>query len=129
MLLNVYAFGSALMDIQVAVQDQVIDELQLQKGHMYLTERTRQGEVLNKLFGGNIEDLSSLGGNVHLAAGGSAANTVYGIMQLGGKATLCGKVARDIFGSLAKELPGLALCSSPQMPSEQCSPASGYQAK
>ena len=33
-----------------------------------------------------------------MAAGGSAANTVFGIAQLGGHAALCGKVARDSFG-------------------------------
>ena len=32
------------------------------------------------------------------STGGSAANTVYGIAQLGGSAALCGKVAGDAFG-------------------------------
>jgi len=34
------------------------------------------------------------------AAGGSAANSVYGIVQLGGTAGLCGAVADDAFGEL-----------------------------
>ncbi len=100
MSLDVYAFGSALMDIQVNVEDHLFDELNVQKGNMYLTDRTRQEEVLKKLLGESFADLGSLGNKANLAAGGSAANTVYGIAQLGGKAALCGKVAHDPFGSL-----------------------------
>jgi hypothetical protein len=99
MSLDVYAFGSALMDIQVNVPDRLLDQLEIQKGNMYLTERKRQEEVLKTVLGGSFADLEALAEKAHLAAGGSAANTVYGIAQLGGKAALCGKVAQDPFGS------------------------------
>lgn len=98
MSINVYAFGSALVDIQLAVDDTLLAELELQRGNMYLTDRVRQEQVLEKILGGRITDLGALGDRVNLAAGGSAANTVYGIVQLGGTAALCGKVASDPFG-------------------------------
>ncbi len=98
MSLDVYAFGSALVDIQVNVEDVLLEELSLQRGNMYLTDRGRQEQILEKILGGRITDLGALDERVNLAAGGSAANTVYGIAQLGGTAALCGKVAADPFG-------------------------------
>ena len=100
MKLNVYAFGSALMDIQVHINDSFLDEIGVDKGNMYLTERDRQEEVLKKLTGREALELEKMGNKLQTAAGGSAANTVFGISQLNGKAGFCGKVARDSFGSL-----------------------------
>ena len=39
---DVYALGSALMDIQVYVKDQIFDELGVEKGSMHLTGRDQQ---------------------------------------------------------------------------------------
>lgn len=98
MKLDVYAFGSALMDIQIHVTDSQIAELGLQKGTMRLTGREEQEDILKKLLGENDLTLDATSGRLQYAPGGSAANTVYGIAQLGGTAALCGKVARDRFG-------------------------------
>ena len=100
MKLNVYAFGSALVDIQVQVDDEVFHELGVEKGNMYLTERSRQEQVLKKLLGTDELSLDRISRQLQTAAGGSAANTVYGIVQLGGSAGLCGCVAEDAFGEL-----------------------------
>jgi hypothetical protein len=100
MKLDVYAFGSALMDIQIYVKDSLFDEIGVDKGNMYLTERDQQGEILKKLLGNNIFEIDQTEGRLQAAAGGSAANTVFGVSQLGGKAGLCGKVANDSFGAL-----------------------------
>ena len=100
MKLNVYAFGSALVDIQVQVDDRIFEELGLEKGNMYLTERSRQEQVLKKLLGSDELSLNRISHQLKTAAGGSAANTVYGIVQLGGSAGLCGAVADDAFGEL-----------------------------
>lgn len=100
MKLDVYAFGSALMDVQIHVKDSLFDEIGVDKGNMYLTERDRQEEVLRKLLGGETSDLDQMGEKLQTAAGGSAANTVFGVSQLSGKAGLCGKVANDSFGTL-----------------------------
>ncbi len=98
MKLDVYAFGSALVDVQLSVADSVLEKIGAVKGNMALTERSRQEEVLGLLMGENLSCLDSLAAKANMAAGGSAANTVYGIAQLGGTAALCGKVARDAFG-------------------------------
>jgi hypothetical protein len=100
MKLDVYAFGSALVDIQLHVADSAFATLGIAKGNMYLTERSRQEEALKKLIGDRITQLDQAQEKLQTAAGGSAANTVYGISQLGGKAGLCGKVAHDSFGTL-----------------------------
>lgn len=100
MKLDVYAFGSALVDIQLHVSDSAFATLGIAKGNMYLTERSRQEEALKKLLGDRITQFDQAQEKLQTAAGGSAANTVYGISQLGGKAGLCGKVAHDNFGTL-----------------------------
>ena len=103
MELDVYALGNALMDIQVQVEDSLLTELGLEKGNRYLTERYRQEEILQKLLGSDGLDSAQKAGKLQTAAGGSAANTVYGISQLGGRAGFCGKVANDELGALYTE--------------------------
>jgi sugar/nucleoside kinase (ribokinase family) len=103
MKLNVYSFGSALVDIQVQVDDEIFQELGLEKGNMYLTERSRQEQVLKRLLGSDELSLDCISKQLKTAAGGSAANTVYGIVQLGGTAGLCGAVADDAFGALYRQ--------------------------
>ena len=100
MKLNVYSFGSALVDIQVQVDDEIFQELGLEKGNMYLTERSRQEQVLKRLLGSEELSLDRISQQLKTAAGGSAANTVYGVVQLGGRAGLCGAVSDDAFGAL-----------------------------
>lgn len=98
MSLNVYALGSALMDIQVHVGDAQLAELGLQKGTMRLMQRDEQEHILKRLLGSDDLSLDHADQNLSMAPGGSAANTVYGICRLGGTAGLCGKVAADSFG-------------------------------
>ncbi len=97
---DVYAFGSALMDIQIPVKDSLFEDLGVEKGGMFLTEREQQSNIIKKLLGNDIAGLEKAGDDLKTAAGGSAANTVYGISQLGGSTGLCGKVAADRFGDL-----------------------------
>jgi len=70
MELDVYALGNALVDVQVQVED--------------------------SLLGSDSLDSARKTGKLHTAAGGSAANTMYGISQLGGRAGFCGKIANLI---------------------------------
>jgi sugar/nucleoside kinase (ribokinase family) len=100
MELDVYALGNALVDIQIQVQNSLFAELGLEKGNRYLTERYRQEEILQKLLGSESLDSALKTGKLWTAAGGSAANTMYGISQLGGRAGFCGKVANDGLGAL-----------------------------
>ncbi|MCP4608438.1 MAG: adenosine kinase [Planctomycetes bacterium] len=103
MELDVYALGNALVDIQVQVEDPLLTELGLEKGKRYVTERSRQEEILQKLFGFNSLESAQKAGKLQTAAGGTAANTMYGISQLGGRAGFCGKVASDELGALYTE--------------------------
>ncbi|MFH1882016.1 MAG: PfkB family carbohydrate kinase [Planctomycetota bacterium] len=103
MELDVYALGNALVDIQVQVEDSLLTELGLEKGNRYLTERYRQEEILQKLLGSDSLDSARKTGKLQTAAGGSAANTMYGISQLGGRAGFCGKIANDGLGALYAE--------------------------
>ena len=103
MELDVYALGNALVDIHIQVQNSLFAELGLEKGNRYLTERYRQEEILQKLLGSDNMDSALKTGKLQTAAGGSAANTMYGISQLGGRAGFCGKVANDRLGALYAE--------------------------
>ena len=47
---DVYALGSALMDIQVYVKDEIFDELGIEKGSMHLTDHDHQEEIIKKLL-------------------------------------------------------------------------------
>lgn len=103
MELDVYALGNALVDIQVQVEDSLLTELGLEKGNRYLTEHGRQEEILRRLLGSDSLDSARKAGKLQTAAGGSAANTMYGISQLGGRAGFCGKIANDGLGALYAE--------------------------
>jgi len=100
MELDVYALGNALVDIQVQVEDSLFAELGFEKGNRYLAKRDRQEEILQRLIGSGSLDSARKAGKLQTAAGGSAANTLYGISQLGGRAGFCGKIANDRLGAL-----------------------------
>ncbi len=85
---DVYGVGNALVDIQAHVSDQVLAQLEYAKGIMTLVDDDTQQQVL-----GIIGDVDT-----HRCAGGSAANTIMGIADFGGKAAYCGKTANDEIG-------------------------------
>lgn len=103
MELDVYALGNALVDVRVRIEDSLLAELGLEKGNRYLVEHGRQEEILQRLLGSDSLDSARKTGKLQTAAGGSAANTVHGISQLGGRAGFCGKVANDELGTLYAE--------------------------
>jgi hypothetical protein len=89
MQLDVYGIGNALVDMQAHVSDAWLAELDYAKGIMTLVGEPTQREVLAKLHGHPV----------NRCAGGSAANTIVGIAQFGGRAGYVGKVAQDEIGS------------------------------
>lgn len=91
--LDVYGVGNALVDIQVRVDDVFLARLRLAKGQMQLVDAAQQADVLAALQG--HEQARS--------SGGSAANTVVGVAELGGRAAYCGKVGRDALGKFYRE--------------------------
>ena len=85
---DVYGVGNALVDIQAHVTDDVLQRLGFTKGIMTLVDEPSQQQVLEQLHGCPF----------HRCAGGSAANTVIGVAEFGGKAAYAGKVGNDALG-------------------------------
>lgn len=85
---DVYGVGNALVDVQSRITDHLLPQLGFTKGVMTLVDESTQTRVLGSLDGSPISR----------CAGGSAANTVMGVVDLGGKAAYAGKVGTDALG-------------------------------
>lgn len=88
MTYDVYGVGNALVDIQSPVSDSILESLGFDKGIMTLVDEPTQVRVLSALDRNSITR----------CAGGSAANTIMGVVDLGGTAAYAGKVGRDDLG-------------------------------
>lgn len=86
---DVYGVGNALVDIQARISDDVLEALRFPKGIMTLVDEETQQRVLSALNGATITR----------CAGGSAANTILGVADFGGRAAYAGKVADDEIGT------------------------------
>lgn len=89
MSFDVYGIGNALVDVQAQVPDEVVAGTGFEKGIMTLVDDSQQKNVLDRLAGLQL----------NRCAGGSAANTIVGVADFGGKAAYCGKVAADEVGN------------------------------
>jgi len=85
---DVFGVGNAIMDLQVRCSDLFLTDNGIDKGIMTLTEPERQQEILNALDGHDI----------NYCSGGSAANTIVGIADMGGRSAYAGKTGYDHFG-------------------------------
>ena len=100
MTINVYGVGNAIMDLQVQCDDAFLEENGIAKGIMTLTSQEDQQKILDALQEHKVNTCS----------GGSAANTIVGIADMGGKVAYCGKVGSDNFGlAYATELQNLGI--------------------
>ena len=88
MSFGVYGVGNSLVDLQVHVSDETLDELGFTKGVMTLVDDDVQQRVLSRLEGASFSR----------CAGGSAANTVMGMVDFGGSAAFTGKIGNDPLG-------------------------------
>ncbi|MEZ5939922.1 MAG: adenosine kinase [Planctomycetaceae bacterium] len=88
MSLDVYGVGNALVDMQVSVSDETLETLKFAKGIMTLVDEETQQQVLGKISGMSV----------NRCAGGSAANTIVGVADFGGRAAYVGKVGQDDVG-------------------------------
>jgi len=86
--LDVVGIGNAIVDVLVQADDAVIKGFGLTKGTMALIDQD-QAESLYAKLGPGLE-----------TSGGSAANTLAGIAQLGGRAGFIGRVRDDQLGSI-----------------------------
>jgi len=84
----VYGIGNGLVDRQVRITDSELEDLRLSKGYVELADQAEQARIVAYL--GNRES------EVH--AGGSAANTMVGIAQMGGTVTYTCSLAADTLG-------------------------------
>ncbi len=85
---DVVGIGNAIVDVLVKVEDTVLDNHGLTKGTMALVDET-QAQRLYASIGPGLE-----------TSGGSAANTLAGIAQLGGRAGFIGRVRDDQLGAI-----------------------------
>jgi sugar/nucleoside kinase (ribokinase family) len=91
---KVLGMGNALVDIMIRIEDEsIFKKYQLEKGGMRLTDAATVQNLMN--------DLKHL--PAEKAPGGSAANTINGVVNLGMEAGFIGKVANDINGNFMKE--------------------------
>ena len=90
---DVFGIGNAIVDTLAQVEDQLIQDLRVNKGGMSLMNAEQQAHVLSKLDHRNLQ----------LASGGSAANTMVAVAQSGGTGVYFGKVAHDTNGEFYKQ--------------------------
>lgn len=86
--LDVVGIGNAIVDVLVQTNDSFLREHGLQKGGMALID-AQQAETLYKASGPGLE-----------TSGGSVANTMVGVAQLGGRTGFIGRVRNDQLGSI-----------------------------
>lgn len=90
MTYKVYGIGNALVDAEFEVSDEFLADHNIEKGMMTLIDEAQQENL--------VADLDKRFGLKKRAGGGSAANTIVAISQLGGKTFYACKVADDETG-------------------------------
>lgn len=88
MAYDVYGVGNSLVDIQAKIDESLLARLEFAKGIMTLVDESTQTRVLSALNGAAISR----------CAGGSAANTIAGLADFGGRGAYAGKLGRDDLG-------------------------------
>jgi sugar/nucleoside kinase (ribokinase family) len=85
---HVYGIGNALVDMEYEVDVSDLEKLRIDKGVMTLVDAAHQTEIMEHLKEHHHQK----------GSGGSAANSVIAVSQLGGKAFYSCKVANDRLG-------------------------------
>ena len=85
---DVIAIGNAIVDVMAPCADDLIEELQLNRGGMTLVDTARAQELYDAM--GPAREIS----------GGSAANTLAGLAALGAQCAFIGQVADDQLGEV-----------------------------
>jgi len=86
---DVFGVGNAIMDMQVQCDDAFLEKMGIEKGIMTLVDETRQQTILDALAEHNV----------NYCSGGSAANTIVGVADMGGTAAYACKTGADAFGT------------------------------
>lgn len=85
---DVIAIGNAIVDVMSPASDDLIEELQLNRGGMTLVDADRAKELYDAM--GPAREIS----------GGSAANTLAGLSAMGAQCAFIGQVADDQLGEV-----------------------------
>jgi len=88
---HVYGIGNAIVDTEYEVHDAFINQARIVKGQMTLIDQDQRHDLIKQLDAHEHEVIK-------LAGGGSAANTIVAVAQLGGRAFYSCKVANDEVG-------------------------------
>lgn len=87
---KVLGIGNALVDLLITLEDdQLLDELKLPKGSMQLVDKETKSLIASKSSHLNSE----------MASGGSAANTIHGLANLGVETAYIGSIGNDASGT------------------------------
>lgn len=89
---DVYGICNPLIDLLVNIPDSFLQENKIDKNVMHLISDKNQQKLLSLL---NEEQHS-----IEFASGGSGANSMIGIAQLGGKTAFSGKIGGDNHGKI-----------------------------
>jgi sugar/nucleoside kinase (ribokinase family) len=90
---NVYGIGNAMVDIVTEVEHDFFQKNHIEKGVMTLVDEQRQQELMT------VIDMNKS----KMSCGGSAANTMIAVNQLGGKSFYSCLVAQDALGKFFLE--------------------------
>ncbi len=91
---KVIGMGNALVDVLVRIDDdQLLEKFDLPKGSMQLVDKAKSQMI--------IETLSDL--KFDIASGGSEANTINGLANLGLSAGYIGKIHNDKYGEIFRK--------------------------
>lgn len=85
---DVYGIGNALVDTEFEVENKFFNDHRVEKGVMTLVDDERQDYLIKFIDKNSVKKQS----------GGSAANTVIAVKQMGGKSFYSCRVANDDFG-------------------------------
>ncbi len=89
--MKVLGIGNAIIDVLCKVSDDFLSKHKLEKGTMKLVDETEFQKLISKL---KIEETIS---------GGSVANSIVGLSQLGNEVGFIGKISNDEFGKKYEE--------------------------
>ena len=87
---DVCGLGNAIVDIFLELDDAEFASLDFERGTMRLVEADDQSKLLHQFSESNRE--------LRLVSGGSVANSVIGVSQLGGRSAFIGCVGDDRYG-------------------------------
>ena len=85
---DVFGIGSPLMDLLVEAEDHDLNQLGLAKGCFHSISEEDSQRLLSRIPPEAVT----------MCAGGSAANTLYGVAMLGGNVVFCGRIGSDSHG-------------------------------